>query len=233
MLRSSVIQTLLIFTLSGCATVQNPDPLEAINRKTFAFNEAVDESILSPVARGYQKVIPEEVRASVSNFYANPRDLLSSISLFLQGRHEEGLSDMLRFGANTFYGLLGLFDVATDLGYKKHNEDLGQALGYWGVGPGPYIVWPFLGPASARDTTTLVSNILVTPQSLVSNDSVFYSLTALQVVSIRSEMLAATDVLDDASLDKYLFTRDAYLSYREALIYDGELPPLKDDFEDN
>ncbi len=140
---------------------------------------------------------------------------------------------MLRFGANTFYGLLGLFDVATDLGYKKHNEDLGQALGYWGVGPGPYIVWPFLGPASARDTTTLVSNILVTPQSLVSNDSVFYSLTALQVVSIRSEMLAATDVLDDASLDKYLFTRDAYLSYREALIYDGELPPLKDDFEDN
>ncbi len=231
-MRLSFIQIILIFLLSGCATVQNPDPLEPLNRKTFAFNETVDESILTPVARGYQKVIPKEVRASVSNFYANPRDLLSSISLFLQGRHEEGFSDMLRFGANTFYGLLGLFDVATDMGFKKHNEDFGQALGFWGVGPGPYIVWPLLGPASARDTTALVSNILVTPQSLVKNERIFYSLTALQVVSTRSDLLSATEVLEEASLDKYLFTRDAYLSYREALVYDSELPPLNDDFED-
>lgn len=225
-----VINFLLVVSLNGCATVHNPDPLESINRKTFAFNESVDESILRPVAQTYQNVIPQEVRASVSNFYANPRDLLSALSLFLQGRSEEGFSDVLRFGANTFYGLFGLFDIATEMGFKKHNEDIGQALGNWGVGPGPYIVWPLLGPATVRDTTTLISNILVTPQALVSDDRVFYAMTGLQVVNTRSELLSASEVLDDAALDKYLFVRDAYLTQRKSLVYDGNPPALDEDF---
>lgn len=225
MIKASMFYLFLLATISGCATTRDPDPLEAINRKTFAFNEKLDEVLLKPVAKGYQKVVPAPVRKSVTNFYANPRDLLSAISSFLQGRQIDGMSDLARFGTNTTLGLLGLFDVATPLGLEKHHEDLGQALGFWGMGPGAYIVWPVFGPSSVRDTTTLVSNLALTPQTFVSDDALYYALTALQITNARSEQLIASDILDDISLDQYLFVRDAYLRHREALVDNGSLPP--------
>jgi phospholipid-binding lipoprotein MlaA len=223
LIKTSMFYLLLFATISGCATTRDPDPLEAINRKTFAFNEKLDEVVLKPVAKGYQKVVPAPVRKSVTNFYANPRDLLSAISSFLQGRQIDGMSDLARFGTNTTLGLLGLFDVATPLGLEKHHEDLGQALGFWGMGPGAYIVWPVFGPSSVRDTTTLVSNLALTPQTFVSDDALYYSLTALQITNARSEQLIASEILDDISLDQYLFVRDAYLRHREALVNNGSL----------
>jgi phospholipid-binding lipoprotein MlaA len=223
LIKASMFYLLLFAAISGCATTRDPDPLEAINRKTFAFNEKLDEVVLKPVAKGYQKVVPAPVRRSVTNFYANPRDLLSAISSFLQGRQIDGMSDLARFGTNTTLGLLGLFDVATPLGLEKHHEDLGQALGFWGMGPGAYIVWPVFGPSSVRDTTTLVSNLALTPQTFVSDDALYYALTALQITNARSEQLIASDILDDISLDQYLFVRDAYLRHREALINNGNL----------
>jgi phospholipid-binding lipoprotein MlaA len=227
-----MLHLILLATLSGCATARDPDPLEAMNRKTFAFNEKLDQAILKPVAESYKKIVPDSVRTSVHNFYANPRDLLSAISSFLQGRQIDGMSDLARFGTNTTIGLLGLFDVATQLGLEKHNEDLGQALGFWGVGPGAYIVWPVFGPSSFRDTTTLVSNLALTPQAFVSDNSLYYSLTALQITNARSEQLIASEILDDIALDQYLFVRDAYLRHRESLVHNGKPPANSDaDFD--
>jgi phospholipid-binding lipoprotein MlaA len=226
----NMMHLMTLAALSGCATAGNPDPLEQVNRKTFAFNQKLDDIVLKPVAKGYQKVVPGSVRQSVRNFYANPRDLLSAISSFLQGRQIDGTSDLMRFATNSTIGVLGLFDVATPLGFEKHNEDLGQALGYWGLGSGAYIVWPVFGPSSVRDTTTLVSNLAVTPQALVSDNSLYYSLTALQITNARSDQLTTSEILDDISIDQYLFVRDAYLRYRESLVHNGNLP-ADPDFE--
>jgi len=226
-----VILCVMTATLSGCATVQKPDPLESMNRKTFAFNKKLDKAVIRPVAKGYQKVVPARVRASVSNFFANPLDLWSATSLFLQGRPADGMSDVMRVGTNTTIGVLGLFDVATYLGFEKHGEDFGQVLGHWGMGPGAYIVWPLFGPSTARDTTALVSEIALTPQLFVSDTALYNTLTALQVVSIRSDLLTATDIIDERALDPYLSTRDAYLQRRRTLVYNGNPPPLSEDVE--
>lgn len=219
---------LMATTLAGCATVQNPDPLESVNRKTFAFNQKLDKRVLIPVAKSYQEIFPQEVRTSISNFYENPRDLISALSLFLQERPNEGLSDLLRFGTNTTLGVLGLFDVATPLGFEKHEEDLGQVLGYWGMEPGAYIVWPLLGPSTVRDTAKLIGNLAVTPQAFVSDQTLYYGLTGLQVVDARSKYLDASELLDESSLDPYSFVRDAYLQRRKMLIFNGHIPHDED-----
>ncbi len=227
---ASIMHFMALAALSGCATSGNPDPLEQLNRKTFAFNEKLDAVVLKPVAKSYQNIVPTSVRQSVHNFYANPHDLLSAISAFLQGRQIDGTSDLMRFATNSTIGLLGLFDVATPLGFEKHNEDIGQVLGYWGVGSGAYIVWPVFGPSSLRDTTTLVSNLAFTPQAFVSDNTLYYSLTALQVTNVRSEQLTTSEILNDISLDQYMFVRDAYLRYRESLVHNGDLP-VDSDFD--
>jgi len=214
----------MLTSLLGCATARNPDPLEAINRKTFAFNEKLDEVILKPVAESYQENIPDSIKNSVTNFYSNPRDMLSALSSFMQGRQIDGVSDLMRFATNTTIGVLGLFDVATSLGFEKHNEDIGQALGYWGVGPGAYIVWPIFGGSSLRDTTTLVSELAVTPQVLVYDTTPYYILSGIQMINTRSQLLPTTEIIDAGSLDKYLTVRDAYLSYRESLVRNGSVP---------
>ncbi|MGQ2964298.1 MlaA family lipoprotein, partial [Methylophilus sp.] len=199
------------------------------NRKTFAFNEKLDKAVLIPVAKSYQSVVPVEVRKSVSNFYANPRDLVSALSLVLQGRPQEGASDLIRFGTNTTVGVLGLFDVATHLGFEKHNEDLGQVLGHWGMDAGAYIVWPLFGPSSTRDTAALIGNLAVTPQVFVSDTGLYNFLTGMQVVNSRSELLSTSELIDESALDPYLFVRDAYLQYRQHLVYNGNPPPLSEE----
>lgn len=216
---------LVVLALSGCATAQQPDPIEAINRKTFALNQQLDKAILQPVARRYQQHVPLPVRTSLTHFYANPRDLLSAISLFMQQRLNEGVSDLMRVGINTTLGLLGLFDVATPLGFEKHQEEIGQALAYWGMDAGAYIVWPLLGPSTTRDTVSLVSNLMVSPQTFIADNGLYYGLTALQLVNTRSTLLQASDLLDESALDPYLAVRDAYLQQRKPKSPQGQLPP--------
>ena len=129
--------------LVGCATAQRPDPLETMNRKVFAFNEAVDSVVLKPVAQVYQATLPSPVRLMVSNFFGNVKDAWSAVNLFLQGRFADGFSDVMRFGTNTVFGFAGVMDIATELGFERHGEDFGQTLGrtHWRLhrlaDPGP------------------------------------------------------------------------------------------------
>lgn len=224
---------LLASTLVGCSTLrearggpgQRLDPWENWNRKVFAFNEGFDENLLKPVATVYSNVVPQLVRQGVDNFFGNAADAWSAINNFLQGKVVSGFQDTVRVGTNTLFGILGLFDVASELGIERHNEDFGQTLGQWGVGPGAYVVWPIIGPSTVRESFALPLDIAASPALLFNDGAAKYSITGLRLVNARSNLLGASRMLDDIALDKYTFIRDAYLQRRRSLVLDGEEPP--------
>lgn len=205
----------LLLLTAGCATTERPDPLESLNRKTFAVNEALDKAVLEPVARGYARAVPRPVRTGVGNFFSNTRDAWSAANLFMQGRPAEGASDVMRFGTNTVFGVLGVFDVASGLGMEKHGEDFGRTLGHWGLGPGAYVVLPLLGPSSVRDTVAMPLDSAAGLLGGVDDVALGNTLTALQLTATRADLLPVTDMVDQIALDKYLFVRDAYLQRRQ------------------
>jgi phospholipid-binding lipoprotein MlaA len=200
--------------MTGCATVQRPDPLEPVNRKVFAFNEGLDRVVLKPVATAYKAVLPSPVQTGVTNFFSNLGDPWSALNLMLQGRVKEGLSDVARFGTNTVAGCLGVLDLASGWGMSHHGEDFGKTLGAWGVGTGAFLMLPVLGPSDLRDAAALPIDSLGRPQTYVRNVPVRNSLTVLQAVNKRADLLQADKLLDEVSFDKYSFLRDAYLQRR-------------------
>ena len=218
--------------MQGCATRQQPDPLENWNRQVFAFNETVDENVLQPVARGYVNVTPEPVRIGVRNFFNNLRDVWSTVNLFLQGRFGEGATAIMRVSMNTTFGLAGLIDIATPMRLERPNEDLGQTLGVWGMGPGAYIVWPFLGPSTVRDSFDIPPSYMLSGSMLLDGQEAKFAVTALNVISLRADLLDAGNLVNDIALDKYAFMRDAYLQRRQNLIYNGEPPDVEDEDEE-
>jgi phospholipid-binding lipoprotein MlaA len=218
--------------LAGCQTIresrggpgQRLDPWEKWNRKVFNFNEDLDRRVLKPVATVYSDVVPQPVRRGVSNFFSNFADAWSAINNMLQGKFEHGFEDATRVGANTLFGLFGILDVASEMGLDHHYEDFGQTLGRYGVGAGAYLVLPVLGPSTVRDAAALPVNRLATPPAFFDGTGTQVGLTVLQIVNTRSSLLGATRVIDDISLDKYTFVRDAYLQRRRSLTFDGEPP---------
>lgn len=218
----------LASSLAACATLERPDPLEPINRKVYAFNDVVDGAVLKPVATAYRDNVPSPVREAASNFFANIKDAWSAVNLLLQGRPVDSLSNLMRFGTNTVFGVLGLFDVATGLGLERFDEDLGQTLGRWGMGPGAYLVWPILGPSTVRDSLGLPIEMQVTPETWVQSVALRNSLTVTRIINTRANLLPATRVLDQIALDKYSFVRDAYLQRRRNQVYDGNPPEVEE-----
>ena len=212
---------LALALLQGCATgpSANPaDPLEPFNRTMFNFNDGLDKAILKPVATAYRDVTPAPVRTGVTNFFGNISDVWSMVNNLLQGKPEEAADSLFRVTTNTLWGLGGIFDVATDLKIRKHSEDFGQTLGVWGVDSGPYVVLPLLGPSTVRDSVGLLADYQGDLVSRSHNVPVRNSLTTLRVVNGRANLLGAGEVVDEAALDKYSFTRDIYLQRRRSLI---------------
>lgn len=223
--RRAAAVVLALGLLGGCATHQNPDPFESVNRKIFGFNETVDEYVLEPVARGYRDVVPEIARTGATNFFNNLRDLWSSVNALLQGDLEKSGQDWMRFSVNTVLGVGGFVDWASRMGLDPHYEDLGQTFGVWGMEPGAYLVLPLLGPSTARDTLALPADWYAYPDQWVSPDSAAYGLLAWRVVNTRANLLDAGKLLSDISLDKYTFVRDGYLQRRRSQVYNGSPPP--------
>lgn len=201
--------------LSGCATSASTastgqgDPFESVNRKVFAFNEGLDRAVLKPVATAYKDTVPPVVQTGVSNFFSNLRMPWSSVNLLLQGRVSESVNAAARFGTNTTVGVLGVVDVATDWGMPHRSEDFGLTLDTWGVGTGPYLVLPVLGPSSLRDALSIPVDSVGNPLGQIDNTGVSNTLMATQIVSKRAEFLALGKLLDQAALDKYAMMRDA------------------------
>ena len=186
--------------------------------------------VLKPIATRYRDVVPSFIRTAVSNFFNNAADGWSAVNLFLQGRLEDGLHDTTRFLTNSTFGFAGLVDVASDIGFEHHYEDLGQTLGKWGVGAGAYVVWPVLGSSSVRESFALPLDRLATPAVVFRDGASQGGITLLQTVNTRADFLGASRVIDDIALDKYTFVRDAYLARRRSLVYDGN-PPSGDSGE--
>jgi phospholipid-binding lipoprotein MlaA len=216
----------LVSLAAGCATVDGDprDPLEPMNRGIYAFNDKFDNVIARPVARVYRGALHAEIRDRVRNFFSNLADPLIGVNNVLQGKFEDGFFDWVRFGFNTTIGLFGIHDVATDMGYEKHNEDFGQTFGAWGAPAGPYLVLPFLGSSTVRDGAGTGIDFFVDPMRLIEPDGLRYGLWALRFTNARADLLDASQLLEEAALDRYVFLRDAYFQRRRNLLYDGRPP---------
>jgi phospholipid-binding lipoprotein MlaA len=226
--KKAVAVALLAVALSGCATSGNQkDPVEGFNRAMFSFNEGLDAVIIKPVAVGYDAVMPSPVRTGVTNFFGNIADFFIGVNNLLQGKPVEAASDIGRVVVNSTIGILGLIDVASDMGMEKHEEDFGQTFGRWGVGSGAYVVLPVFGPRTVRDTVGLVLDSKVDPIGNIDDVSTRNTLLVLRLVDTRADLLPADKVIEEAALDKYAYVRDGYLQRRHNLILDGNVPREK------
>lgn len=199
-------------------TVPVSDPLEKINRGVFWFNEQADRFVIKPVAKGYDWLLPKPVKHGVSNVFDNLFTPVVAASDLLQGNLKESASDVGRFAVNTTVGVVGIFDVAAGWGMEKRREDIGQAFGTWGIGPGPYLVLPIIGPSNVRDGVGLIGNYFLSPQTYIEDDGVRWGLTILDGIDTRYRLLDATTVLEQAALDRYAFVRSSYAQHRQNLI---------------
>lgn len=213
---------------TGCATQSNRDPLEAVNRGVYQFNDVTDRVVLKPVATAYKAVTPSPVRKGFSNFFGNLGSLTSVLNNVLQLKFANAFSEAGRFVINSTFGLAGFIDVAGMDDVPRHQEDFGQTLGHWGVGNGAYIVLPLIGPSTLRDATGFVvdraTSDPITYTHNIGEIRLHNQLRAAQLLDTRTQLLDATDILESAALDPYAFTRDAYLQRRASQVQDGLVP---------
>jgi len=204
------------------------DPYEGFNRSMFAVNEAIDKYAAKPVAQAYDNAVPLPLKASVGNFFGNVSDLWIGANSALQGKFGDAGVDIGRLLINSTVGIFGLFDVASELGLEKHEEDFGQTLAVWGVGSGGYLFWPVIGPRNVRDTAAFGVDSYIDPVWRIHAVPVRNSMVALRFVDVRASLLPADKVVEEAALDKYAYIRDAYLQRRRNQIFDGRPPRLDD-----
>lgn len=224
-----LVAALVAPLLASCASTPREsargDPFEPVNRQVYAFNDAFDDAIFRPVAEGYRKVTPEPVRQGVGNFFDNLGEIPVLANSLLQAKGRKATVTTLRFTFNSTFGLLGVLDLAGWLGMEQQDEDFGQTLGYWGLGPGPYVVLPLLGPSSVRDTTgIIVDDQYAIGDSIPDDDATYYAMRVLNAIDTRSGLLGASRMLDTAAVDPYAFRRQAYLRRRADKVYDGNAP---------
>jgi len=232
--KAALLSTIL---LSGCATTQQTsdvnDPLEGYNRAMYGFNTTVDKALIKPAAQVYDAVLPEPISWGVSNFFNNISEVSVIVNDLLQFKFDQAADDFGRFALNSTVGFAGIFDVAGHAGYKGHNEDFGQTLGYWGVGPGPYLVLPLFGPSNVRDTFGIAGDILTNPAFDIDHTATRNEFALLGLIDKRANLLAASKVLDQAADDEYSYVRSAYIQRRQNLVFDGAPPEEEFDvFED-
>ena len=212
---------------SGCATPPEGevnDPFEGYNRAMYGFNDGFDRAVAKPVAAAYREVVPNQIRERVLNFFGNIADLFIGINNLLQAKPAEAGTDFARLLFNSTFGLLGIHDVATEMGLEKHNEDFGQTFGRWGANEGPYLVWPILGSNTLRDSIGTVLDLHVDPVAKHGVIRERNRMIVLRAVQQRADLLDASRILEEAALDKYVFQRDAYLQRRRSLVNDGSPP---------
>ena len=225
----------LLVLVAGLPTLVHAagDPIEPINRGVYSFNDFADRWAIRPTAKAYDKVVPGFLKSGISNFFENLGTPAIAVNQLLQGKPVRSLSDTGRFLVNTTLGVGGLIDVATHAGFAKHDEDFGQTLGVWGADSGSFLMLPFLGPSSVRDSLGFAVDGLMNPIRFVKPTESRAAVMALYVIDLRAALLGVDQLV---SGDEYLFLRDAYLQSREFSVSDGvtEEDPFADDgFDDD
>ncbi len=239
-----LLSTIIVLLTVGCAGRQQPqaneqtdqvqaseiDPYEDFNRSVYKFNTQLDKYLLKPLAKTYANITPDPVESGISKFFSNLNEPRNTVNSLLQGKFDKAGLSAGRFVLNTTVGVLGFFDVAGKLDIPKHNEDFGQTLAAWGVPSGPYFVIPVFGPRYLRHSVGMIPDAVVGPTYSISDDSVRWGLTALNIVQSRAQFLGTDDLLE-LQLDPYIFVRETYLQKREAALNDSEVNNA-DEFED-
>lgn len=224
----TAIAAAVTVALSGCASTGGPadprDPAEGFNRAMFRVNEGLDTVLVKPLATGYDTVAPLPAKVAVGNFFGNIGDLWIAFNNLLQGKVGDAFSDVGRVLVNTTVGIGGVFDVASEVGFEKHNEDFGQTLGRWGVGEGAYVFLPVLGPRTVRDTVGFGVDAWADPVGDLSHVPTRNAARGLRFVDLRARLLPTDKVVEEAAIDKYSYIRDSYLQMRRAQVHDGKPP---------
>lgn len=221
LLHMVVLAVSLSAPLTANAQETVDDPWEPVNKRIFTFNQYFDDWFMRPLAKGYAAVLPPPAQQGVQNFFSNLDDVTVLINNLLQGKPADAASDGGRVLLNTTFGVAGLWDVASRVGLQKHDEDFGQTLGVWGVGPGPYVIMPFLGPSNLRDTIGFGVDVASSPVSSPDDPATRNSMHALSIVDTRVQALQFDDLMYG---DVYIFMREAYMQQRQYEVSDGEIP---------
>ena len=242
-----------MLVLSACATNGPPssdpqrDPFEAWNRNVYAFNETADKYAVAPIASVYKTVTPDFARDGIGNALANINSPVILINDVLQGKPDRAVDTTLRFVINTTVGILGLWDAAAAMGIEKHSEDFGQTLAVWGVGEGPYLVLPLLGPSTVRDAFGSLTDIAMDPLTWTEfsadenlDDYILIGRISLNALNTRINLADQLETLREQP-EPYIALRRLYLSQREAAIRDGaeaedqydDLPDFDEFYEDD
>jgi phospholipid-binding lipoprotein MlaA len=218
-----IIAMALMLLVAGCASTNPKDPFEQFNRAMFEFNDAVDQAAVKPAAEVYRTVLPSFVQTGIYNFFGNLGDVSTALNNLLQGKLADGMSDVMRVAVNTMFGLGGLLDIGSEAGLAKHREDFGQTLGAWGLSSGPYVVLPVLGSSTLRDVGALPLDWAADPWRYTTPVNARNTGTVLRILDLRASVLDASNLIEEAALDRYQFVRDAYMQRRESKVNDGEL----------
>ena len=227
-----IIALALMLLVAGCASTNPKDPFEQFNRAMFEFNDAVDQAAVKPAAEVYRTVLPSFVQTGIYNFFGNLGDVSTALNNLLQGKLADGMSDVMRVAVNTTFGLGGLLDIGSEAGLAKHREDFGQTLGAWGLSSGPYVVLPVLGSSTLRDVGALPVDWAADPWRYTTPVNARNTGTVLRILDLRASVLDASNLIEEAALDRYQFVRDAYMQRRESKVNDGELSKSVYDEED-
>jgi|TARA_R100000501_G_scaffold10060_1_gene19806 phospholipid-binding lipoprotein MlaA len=235
-----IVRLLPLLLLGACATApatyQEGDPAEGFNRAMFSFNNAVDGAVLKPVAKGYRAVVPRPARTGITNALNNVGEPMSFFNALLQGKIKRAFRAVDRLAINSTYGVLGLSDRAAKLGLPEQDEDFGQTLATWGVGSGPFLMLPILGPSSLRDAVGFGAQRSVDAWGRFQKRTFDLSRTerwgvaAGEVIDLRAQLVETADPLIANALDPYSTMKSAYIQSRTAEIYDGNPPIAEDGF---
>lgn len=226
---------LIALVLQGCASVAHSDardPWESMNRSVYQFNDALDVMAIQPAAKAYVTVLPSPVRTGIHNFLGNIGDVWSMANSALQLKGQDTAETFMRITVNTFFGLGGVLDVASEMRLDKRKEDFGQTLGHWGVKSGPYVVLPIFGPSTLRDALASPLDMKGDSVQRFNDPATRNVLSVSRVMDVRAGLLQTVDVIKAAALDPYTFVRDGYLQKRQNDVYDGN-PPSNFDYADS
>jgi phospholipid-binding lipoprotein MlaA len=239
-LRPAVVVFALVLCCGGCAATTptasttaddadtEHDPAEPVNRAIFKVNVAADHAVMRPVAQAYVDHVPEGVQKGIHNVVQNLKEPAVAVNDALQGNVNQAWQSVQRLAVNSTVGVAGIFDVASQLGLPPHKADFGQTLAVWGVGEGPFVELPLLGPSNARDTVGTAVDMALNPLTFVGGAPATYAGVATgsaNVVDVRSQHLHDLDELERNSLDYYATLRSVYRQHRDAEISAAKQPP--------
>lgn len=232
-LKTNTLRSLLAIgsmALAGLGVAaENPhDPYENFNRTMYTVNKTLDTYVTRPVAQAYDASVPLPAKAGVGNFFGNLGEVWVGANSLMQGKPGDAGDSLARMLVNSTVGIFGLFDVASELGIERHNEDLGQTFAIWGAKESNYVFLPLIGPRTVRDTAGWAIEFFTDPLMGIKNYHTRYGAVALRFVDLRAGLLPADKIVEEAAIDEYAYVRDAYLQRRQNLIYDGR-PPRFDD----